>query len=197
MSEETDLCHHIFGNSDNGRFRKELYETTWSRIEEKLKNLQKETFDKVLSQVLEFCDKDHDKDFIPTCSLVTGVNLPDHKDLFKLLSKMLKKSVSDHVACIRSSECSTLKTLVKRMTSQFYSCSSEGSDNEEDDEDDEEVATEGCKRKAKFLHTLSHLKAWYENQHPNAKGRPPLILVLEDFEGFSSQVLCDLVSNIK
>ena len=165
-------------------------------MNEKLKAIQKETFDKVLSDVLGFCQKERDADFIPTCSLVTGVNMPDHKDLFKLLSKSLKKSVSEHVACVRSSECTTLKTLVKRITYQFYhACDGPESDNDEDSDDEDEETSK--KKSAKFLPTLAHLSIWYENQHPRKSKRPPLVLILEDFEGFSSQVLRDLVSNIK
>ena len=190
------LSQGIFGSSESGRFRQSLFQSTWTLLNEKLKAIQKETFDKVLSDVLGFCQKERDADFIPTCSLVTGVNMPDHKDLFKLLSKSLKKSVSEHVACVRSSECTTLKTLVKRITYQFYhACDGPESDNDEDSDDEDEETSK--KKSAKFLPTLAHLSIWYENQHPRKSKRPPMVLILEDFEGFSSQVLRDLVSNIK
>ena len=77
--------------------------------------------------------------------------------------------------------------------------SSDGdSDGEETDDEEEEENQASKKTGNKFLPTLSHLKQWYDNQHSDKSGkRPPLILVLEDFEGFSSQVLRDLISNLK
>ena len=201
VSEEQDdekLCQDIFGNNASGKFRQSLYESTWELLNDKLKAIQKDTFDKVLSDVLGFCkQKENDQDFIPTCSLVTGVNMPDHQDLFKLLSKNLKKSVSEHVACVRSSECTTLKNLVKRLTHQFYYACEETESDDEEDSDDQVEDSSTKKKSGKLLPTLTHLNLWYENQYPRQGKRPPLILILEDFEGFSSQVLRDLISNIE
>ena len=60
---------------------------TWDKISNKMKNLQKYIFDKVLLDVIEFCQqskKTNDSTIVPTCALVTGVNLPDHTALFKV-----------------------------------------------------------------------------------------------------------------
>ena len=60
---------------------------TWDKISNKMKNLQKYIFDKVLLEVIEFCQqskKTNDSTIVPTCALVTGVNLPDHTALFKV-----------------------------------------------------------------------------------------------------------------
>ena len=83
------------------------------------------------------------------------------------------------------------------MANLLNSSLEDDSDVEDIDEEDEQ--NEATKQNTgKFLPTLSHLKLWYENQHPDNLGkRPPLILVFEDFEGFSPQVLRDLLSNIK
>lgn len=88
-------------------------------------------------------------DVLPTCALVTvcilnlksqrfieinlteklqflvylifqGVNLPDHEDLFKLIKKTMRQKVTDHVAMVKSSECGTLKILMKKVISQLY-----------------------------------------------------------------------------
>lgn len=88
-------------------------------------------------------------DVLPTCALVTvcilnlksqrfieinlteklqflvylifqGVNLPDHEDLFKLIKKTMRQKVTDHVAMVKSSDCGTLKILMKKVISQLY-----------------------------------------------------------------------------
>ena len=41
---------------------------------------------------------------------------------------------------------------------------------------------------------MNNLVSWYNNQYCQKK--PPLVIVLEDFEGFSSQVLQDLIANL-
>lgn len=78
----------------------------WNQVSAKMKRLQKSVFDAVLQNVMDFCLKQKVSDqtsiMLPTCAFVAGVNLPDHDDLFKLMSKCLKKNVTDHVAMVRS-----------------------------------------------------------------------------------------------
>ena len=56
---------------------------------------------------------------IPTCVLLTGVNLPDHDDFFRLLRNNLVDKISVHVASLKSTECQNPKTLVMRTISQL------------------------------------------------------------------------------
>ena len=94
-----------------------------------MKNLQKDVFDKVLFNLINFVssqsksDLMRNKNILPTCALVTGVNLPDHKDLFKILTKGIKKNASNHVARVKSAECGTLKILVKKIILQLHKVS--------------------------------------------------------------------------
>ena len=57
----------------------------------------------------------------------------------QLLIKSIRKSVSEHVAIVRSSECGTLKILVKKILLQLHKIHSEDgeSSSEEEDEDSE------------------------------------------------------------
>ena len=83
-----DLSEY-FGKTPNAKFSHDLYNKTWDMIWGKMKNLQKDTFDKVLLDAIKFCEQfQKSKDFsvVPTCALVTGVNLPDHQALFKVCS---------------------------------------------------------------------------------------------------------------
>lgn len=56
---------------------------------------------------------------IPTCVLLTGVNLPDHGDLFFLLKKNLVENISPHVATVKSTAATNLKTLVLKTIAQL------------------------------------------------------------------------------
>ena len=126
--------------------RQEIYDSTWQTVSNKMKSLQKDVFDKVLLDIIKFtCDESLllNNDVLPTCALVTvctfchrdylsyrkiinfrlifqGVNLPDHEDLFKLIKKTMRQKVTDHVAMVKSSECGTLKILMKKVISQLY-----------------------------------------------------------------------------
>lgn len=128
--EDEDFSHLFFGKSDNAKFRHKLYNQTWQQIEAKMKELQKQVFDTVVSEIIKFCQKNFaaaagqqrpaaDQDVLPTCALVTGVNLPDHKDFFRLLGRTIKKSTTKHVATVKSSDCTTVKLLVKRILTQL------------------------------------------------------------------------------
>ena len=194
--DELALC---FGDSPSAKFRYELYEETWNAMWQKMKGLQKNIFDKVLHDVVDFCtNQKSQNDLLPTCALVTGVNLPDHKDLFKLLCKSLKKNITDHIASIRSQDSSTLKSVVKRVLLQLHrmkvSEENESSDEESEEEDDEIVIKS---QKGKFVPTLSNFATWYENQYNDSSSKPPLILIFEDFEGFPSAILQDLIANLQ
>ena len=73
---------------------------TWDKISNKMKNLQKYIFDKVLLEVIEFCQqskKTNDSTIVPTCALVTGVNLPDHTALFKVCAFYLLQAWSSDI----------------------------------------------------------------------------------------------------
>ena len=58
--------------------------------------------------------------FLVYFKIFQGVNLPDHEDLFKLIKKTMRQKVTDHVAMVKSSECGTLKILMKKVISQLY-----------------------------------------------------------------------------
>jgi hypothetical protein len=86
-----------------------------------MSQLQKDVFDKVLNEVIGFCgQKRCFENVLPTCALVAGVNLPDHEDLFKLLRQKLRNTVTEHVAMVRSADCNSLKTMMKKVIFQLH-----------------------------------------------------------------------------
>lgn len=56
---------------------------------------------------------------IPTATLLTGINMPDHTAQFSSLSREIKKNVSPHVAMLHSQDCQSLKHLVENAVNQF------------------------------------------------------------------------------
>ena len=83
-----------------------------------------------------------------------------------------------------------------------------------DDENNDKSQT--LSRGSQFHATLSNLKTWYNSQYctqdTKVKGkkrastsdkarafnaRPPLVIILEDFEGFPALMLQDLIANMK
>ena len=78
-------------------------------------------------------------------------------------------------------------------TLSFSYLDSYDSDDDEDEIDEEETK-ESVTKSTKFVPTMGNLVSWYSNQYCQKK--PPLVIVLEDFEGFPSQVLQDLIANL-
>ena len=167
---------------------------------------------------------------IPTAALLTGVNVPDHSDFFKLLSvELQKQKVSPHVATIQAKECGTsLRQLMKVIVRQLINTNKvkneikneimEDKDTDDEDDEDENIAGNGCKAISnKRCSSLMSLKLWYDNQYPSFSDRypeyqvdkkhprygsaqkyqrPPLIIILEDFEAFVPKILQELVRNL-
>ena len=125
--------------------------------------------------------------------------------LEKALKKMgKKKRVPKPVLELRASQ-QLLRELEIRKRDVVITEETEDVNNIEEDYSNDPVIrlSRGLDRKAvkeskskssKFVPTLLNLSTWYYNQY--SKKKPPLIIVLEDFEGFSSQILQDLIANI-
>ena len=82
------------------------------------------------------------------------------------------------------------------ISNDRFSDSYDSDDEDSDEEDDkvEETSKKSSQKITKFVPTLTNLSVWYNNQY--SKKKPPLVIVLEDFEGFSSQALQDLIANL-
>lgn len=91
-----------------------------------------------------------------------------------------------------------LSAWYENLYLNFQGGQSEDVEDADDESDDDEVNTDkvGKTRSGKFVATLPNFASWYENQYRCATSRKSLIIILEDFEGFSSQILQDLISNL-
>lgn len=143
---------------------------------------------------------------IPTACILSGVNVPDHGDFFQQLKSSLLKNVTSqdgpvtsHVASVQSRHCaSTLKSFMKVAVSQLVE-----HQNDEDTEEEEEEEEEDDKEAKNLVRKVSprSLRQWYRNQHPPTTDgdhhQPPLVFILEDFEGFQTAFLHELIHNLK
>ena len=164
---------------------------------------------------------------IPTAALLTGINVPDHSDFFRLLSKQIRsKGVSPHVASIQAKVCgNNLRQLMKNVVCQlmgtYKDMKQECNLSEENiarDDGEEDDSWKDCKKTIKHSNSLASLKIWYDNQYPslsakqssgnivrnnlpkhtsqNSDDRPPLIIILEDFESFTPKTLQEFIRNL-
>ena len=104
------------------------------------------------------------------------------------------------MASIKSKDCSasSIKSLLKVAFAQLSnsaadSADSGGEDEEEENEEKGEDSAIGRKVSPRALRT------WYHNQVPEGTTDkpPPLVFILEDFEGFPPLVLQDLIHNLR
>ncbi|XP_030850746.1 origin recognition complex subunit 3 isoform X4 [Strongylocentrotus purpuratus] len=148
---------------------------------------------------------------IPTAAFVTGVNVTDHHDVFTKLASVFQERVSPHVVCLMSRDCTTLKGLMGSVVSQLMGIEYMASE-------DEDTMPEVNMKKVPC--TFPVLQAWYKDNvqkrklpgstatfkspRRSRKRRsmsgpvsypecPPIIIVLEDFEGFKAVVIQDFI----
>lgn len=197
------------------------YKSCLSSSEELLSVLENNIFTDILGGLIEYvnmCGSNQSVTHseIPAATLLTGVNMPDHGSLFTTLAKKLAQESSPHVATLWSRDCSSLKTAIERMCSQFMLVpASEEMDNDSSiDEDSENDAEASHNKKIQRWHcNLQYLSSWYSNlqekSSPQKKRKnnknsekvagyaKPLVVIIPDFESFPAKVLQDFVLLLK
>ncbi|XP_064594696.1 origin recognition complex subunit 3-like [Liolophura sinensis] len=192
--------------------RKKLFQEIWEDINNKVQILQSEMNSRIFDDLLEFIKTSGSRlhqasspggqqrpalNEIPTAALITGVNTPDHAVMFSNLTQMVREKVSPYVTVLRAKDCSNIKTMLTKTVGQFMNMASL-------DSDDEDGIGPG-----KVPCSIDVLAEWYAEkqqcQHsPSKKKRtsspdsapsssPPLVIVLEDLESFTPQVLQDFL----
>ncbi|EFN63928.1 Origin recognition complex subunit 3 [Camponotus floridanus] len=110
---------------------------------------------------------------IPTAILLTGVNVPDHTTLFDTAISKLSE-ITSHVAMLWSKDCNNLKNIIEDTIYQFIQKSKS--------DDVSQLRKSQC--------TMRALKEWFvEYEDPE----DPLIIILPDFESFSTNILHDFI----
>jgi len=145
--------------------------------EEAIDLIQKEVFSGVFESLVQFVD-DSSKlstDTIPTAVLLTGVNMPDHTKVFDYLISKLE-SITPHVSLLGGGL--TLRALVQQIVVDLTS------------QEDDGISIQGVKKSEA---SLTALEKWYNNQYSKEDVKPPLVVILQDFEGSAGPALQDLI----
>ncbi|KAJ8664525.1 hypothetical protein QAD02_006187 [Eretmocerus hayati] len=155
------------------------FQKNWTAIENAVGDVNTNTFRQILIDLEGFVTKVKDFSFlneIPTAILLAGINLPDHELLVQNLIERLKP-VTSYIATIHSRDATTLKSLTEGFIYQIINDSVN-----ENGEDEHHLRKSHC--------TFHALEAWYKI---NNNGHTPLVIILQDFEGFQSQVVHDFI----
>ncbi|XP_070568505.1 origin recognition complex subunit 3-like [Ptychodera flava] len=221
---------------DNGKvteFRKlqwKTYQDCWKDVNRDIQDLQAEVNNKIFEDLVQFVktahlgfnlgngdgsEKKRRMHEIPTAALITGVNTPDHSDMFCHLTTLLRDNITPYIASLGSKSCQNMKSAMSGLLSQFI-----GSAYHLDDDEDDNGRTDINVRRLPC--TMPVLCVWYQDKtkkssspgkstgkspsksrkHSTPSKRkssahftqyPPMVLVLEDFENFSPHVLQDLI----
>jgi len=159
--------------------RRSSYSRLFSQIFSTAAQLEEEIYTDVFGAIFSFVKDSSivlNKTSIPTAVLLTGVNMPDHRSVFSLLVSKLN-SVSPHIATVRSQL--GLKALVNNIVVDLS------------------TPADGEPGIKKTEASMSMLDVWYSNQYPSSSDpydRPPLIVIIEDFEGIAGPALQDLIT---
>ncbi|XP_072940477.1 origin recognition complex subunit 3 isoform X2 [Epargyreus clarus] len=135
---------------------------------------------------------------IPSITLLTGINQPDHINQFMALIDVIRTEVTPHVAMINSQDAQTVKHLVENAVWQFIN-GTHSYDSFDEDEDDE-IDSHHKRKLKKSQCTMKVLQNWYhtkytnspkKNKHNNVK--KSLVVIMPDFESFNCNILQDFV----
>ncbi|XP_050663609.1 origin recognition complex subunit 3 isoform X2 [Leptidea sinapis] len=173
----------------------------WNLFEEQLKNLHEKSYSVLLHDVvnyLKICHNDSEMNsiegVIPSATLLTGVNQPDHVEQFMSLINLIREEVTPHVAMINSQDGSTVKHLVENAVWQLI----RGVDLVESDEDICDDIVDTSRKLKKSTCTMKTLRNWYRSRYSNEsprkmRQRQSLIVIIPDFESFNCNTLQDFV----
>ncbi|XP_078699748.1 origin recognition complex subunit 3-like [Branchiostoma floridae x Branchiostoma belcheri] len=191
------------------RARCETYQILWEDMNKDIEALQTDIHKKVFDDLVGYVGTTHpgfsleegvkqkvSSNEIPTAALVTGVNMPDHGMIFSNLASLLQDNVTPYVARLQAKDCSAMKNIMSKVIMQFM-----GNKDLLDDDDDEVQVK-------RISPTMPVLCGWYADlvkksqspgKSPSKKRKstygqyPPLVIIMEDLEGFPAQVLQDFI----
>lgn len=136
---------------------------------------------------------------LPTVALLTGINQPDHVQLFRTFADNVRSEQRSHVCILQSMDCPNMKATVETMVAglmeeqQPVGKDSEGvaNDSNYDQDIDAEADFLEEKRLRRSQYTIAVLRAWYDYNYPPAvcTTRPILAVIVPDFENFQRDIL--------
>lgn len=178
--------------------RYSLYKEIWAHLEASIQKCQSEAHGDALNSLVAYVRANNpslkqarERVEIPTAALVMGVNMSDHAEVFKLLACKLRASVTHMIATVQVKDCNSISTLMQKVVSDIVQTASS---------DDVVLKKNLC--------TMSMLASWYKSAIEKAPCSPskrqkrtgssvqkgdPIVVILEDLEGFKPTVLQDLI----
>lgn len=156
------------------------YSKIWKYIEQAAENVRSKMFQQVMSNLETFVSKIKSSPLNTTCYeiataiLLTGVNVPDHTTLFDTTVSKLSK-ITPHIAVLWSKDCNNMKNIIEDTVYQFIEKSKL--------DDTSQIRKSQC--------TMRALKEWFAEYHEDSED--PLIIILPDFESFSTNILHDFI----
>ncbi|XP_047986060.1 origin recognition complex subunit 3 [Leguminivora glycinivorella] len=177
------------------------YKKNWDKIESRIMDLHQKTYDVLLNDMVKYIKSFYGgneslEGIIPSATLLTGVNQPDHVSQFETLISKIRDEVTPHIAMVNSQDASTVKHLVENAVWQLIN----GYEilNDSADSDDETLPT---KRKLKKNQcTMRALQNWYNDKYLSSSPKKrqtvsmrSLVIIIPDFESFNCNVLQDFV----
>ncbi|XP_025155022.1 origin recognition complex subunit 3 [Harpegnathos saltator] len=155
------------------------YSEMWRYIEQALENVRSRMFHKVMSNLEHFVSKAKTSPLnatskeIATAILLIGVNVPDYVVLFDTAVSKLGK-ITPHIAVLWSRNCGNVKSIIEDTVHQLVNVSQS--------DDAPKVPKTRC--------TMRALKEHFGKYH---EMEDPLVLILPDFESFSTDVLHNFI----
>ncbi|XP_065056849.1 origin recognition complex subunit 3-like [Rhopilema esculentum] len=182
-------------NSQQATLRYTCFKECWVNISEQIESIQVATNKKVFDDLLTYIKESYSEENanyqwreLPTAALLTGVNMPDHDIIFQQITSSILNDITPHVVLLHSKNCSNLKFLMREVITQLMT-----TDDEEDDVDEnlDKSFFEEMGKIKRF--TFKVLRSWYSKVSTKDSGKNPIVIILEDFEGFHKSVLQDFI----
>ncbi|KAI8428881.1 hypothetical protein MSG28_007518 [Choristoneura fumiferana] len=166
-------------------------------------DLHQKTYDVLLNDIVNYiksfygCNESLTLEgIIPSATLLTGVNQPDHVSQFEALIHKIRDEVTPHTAMVNSQDASTIKHLVENTVWQLIN-DHEILDASAIESEDETTPTKKLK---KNQCTMTTLQNWYRSKYLNSSPKKKhtvsmrsLVIIIPDFESFNCNVLQDFV----
>ncbi|XP_078486467.1 origin recognition complex subunit 3 [Ciona intestinalis] len=195
---------------DRSKLRWEIGQKVWEEIENRVNKVHGELKEGLFNGLLSFVENAHsvyhgNQSQIPTAALVTGVNIPDHSELFSALKSKVTANVSPHVVLLHSKQCLTMKSMMKQVSRQLIA-KVDDTEAQTEDENEDDADLEYMKKKFSAV-TMTMVRKWYEKQlkptqtSPSKKKQPklsviprkPIVIIFQDLELFTPNILIDFI----
>eukprot|EP01135_Chromosphaera_perkinsii_P007655 Nk52_evm111s914 gene=Nk52_evmTU111s914 len=176
--------------------REQAFKYCWESIDSGFKvtraTLDKTSFENVGKWLRSVCDHSAQKAKykspfleLPTAVLYSGVNVSDHGHTITRLIEYIQSDFSAYFVRLKTRECTNLKNTIRQIIEDVVSAKL-GPDCFSGYSDGEDYSLPAF--------TFQALETWYQYRKSKTCQSPPIVILLEEFEGFPAHVVEDLIS---